>query len=175
MVDVSPERGGTKQQKGSGMGGVGGRRPSGRSVGLILLLAGALSACSPMYRYHGYMPSETELAGVAVGQSTRDDVVALVGAPTATDLIGDDAFYYVRSRFRDYGYRASREVEREVLVISFTASGVVSNVERFGLEDGNVVALSRRVTDDNLRDTTFIRQLLGNVGQFDAGQFLGEG
>jgi outer membrane protein assembly factor BamE (lipoprotein component of BamABCDE complex) len=156
-------------------GGGGGGRPSGRGLGLALLLAGTLAACSPVYRYHGYIPSESELAALVVGQTTREEVIALVGAPTATGVLGENAFYYVRSRFRDYGYRATREVEREVLVISFTPAGLLSNVERFGLEDGNVVALSRRVTDDNLRDTTFIRQLLGNVGQFDAGQLLGEG
>lgn len=128
-----------------------------------------------MLRYHGYIPAESELATLVVGQTTRDEVISLVGAPTATGVINDDAFYYVRSRFRDYGYRASEEIERELVLISFSSSGVLQNIERFGLEDGNVVALSRRVTDDNLRDTTFIRQLLGNVGQFDAGQFLGEG
>lgn len=127
-----------------------------------------------MLRYHGYIPAESELATLVVGQTTRDEVISLVGAPTATGVINDDAFYYVRSRFRDYGYRASEEIERELVLISFSSSGVLQNIERFGLEDGNVVALSRRVTDDNLRDTTFIRQLLGNVGQFDAGQFLGE-
>jgi outer membrane protein assembly factor BamE (lipoprotein component of BamABCDE complex) len=152
-----------------------GWRPCGRGVVLATLLAGALAACSPIYRYHGYLPPESELAAVAVGQTTREEVVALVGAPSATGVIGDEAYYFVRSRFRDYGYRASQEVEREVLVISFTSGGVVANVERFGLEDGNVIILSRRVTDDNLRDTTFIRQLLGNVGQFDAGQLLGDG
>lgn len=151
----------------------GGMRPVSR-VAAILAVVAALGACSPQFRYHGYMPSETELATLQVGQTTRDEVVTLVGAPTATGVIDENAFYYVRSRFRDYGYRASEEVEREVLVVSFTSAGVLANVERFGLEDGNVVALSRRVTDDNLRDTTFIRQLLGNVGQFDAGQFLGE-
>jgi outer membrane protein assembly factor BamE (lipoprotein component of BamABCDE complex) len=157
-----------------GSGGGSGRL-SGRGLVAGLVLGLALAACSPQYRYHGYMPSETELATVIVGQSTREDVVALVGAPTATGVIGADAFYYVQSRFRDYGYRATEEIERELVKISFAPSGVVQNVERFGLEDGNVVALSRRVTDDNLRDTTFIRQLLGNVGQFDAGQFLDEG
>lgn len=156
-----------------GSGG-GSGRPSGRGLVAGLVLGLALAACSPQYRYHGYLPSESELSTVVVGQTTRDDVIALVGAPTATGVIDADAFYYVQSRFRDYGYRATREVERQLLKISFAPSGVVQNVERFGLEDGNVVALSRRVTDDNVRDTTFIRQLLGNVGQFDAGQFIGE-
>jgi outer membrane protein assembly factor BamE (lipoprotein component of BamABCDE complex) len=153
-------------------GGIG--RPSARSLAAIIALTVAMAACSPQYRYHGYLPPESELAAVTVGASTREDVVALVGAPTATGVMQDDAFYYVQSRFRDYGYRATQEVERQLLKISFAPSGVVQNIERFGLEDGNVVALSRRVTDDNLRDTTFIRQLLGNVGQFDAGQFIGE-
>jgi outer membrane protein assembly factor BamE (lipoprotein component of BamABCDE complex) len=162
------------------MGGDGGgRQPGGRGPAflpvLVLGLGLALGGCTAMHRYHGYIPSESELAQIGVGQSTREDVVALVGAPTATALIGTDAFYYVRSRFRDYGYRAAQEIEREVLVISFAPSGVVRNIETFGLQEGRVVALSRRVTDDNLRDTTFIRQLLGNVGRFDAGQILGEG
>jgi outer membrane protein assembly factor BamE (lipoprotein component of BamABCDE complex) len=156
---------------GSG-GGIG--RSSGRSLAAIVTLTVLLAACSPQYRFHGYMPAESELATVTVGQSTREDVVAMVGAPTAMGVIEDDAFYYVQSRFRDYGYRATQEVERQLLKITFAPSGVVQNIERYGLEDGNVVALSRRVTDDNLRDTTFIRQLLGNVGQFDAGQFIGE-
>ncbi|KPQ14077.1 MAG: hypothetical protein HLUCCO18_16175, partial [Rhodobacteraceae bacterium HLUCCO18] len=42
-----------------------------------------------------------------------------------------------------------------------------SNVERFGLEDGNVVALSRRVTDSNVQGIGFLRQLLGNLGRIN--------
>ena len=46
---------------------------------------------------------------------------------------------------------------REIVAITFDDSGVVRNIERFGLEDGNVVALSRRVTDSNV-------QGVGSVG-----------
>ncbi|MEJ6746410.1 MAG: lipo-like protein, partial [Yoonia sp.] len=35
--------------------------------------------------------------------------------------------------------------------------------------------LSRRVTDNGVRDSTFIRQLLGSIGRVNAGDFLGEG
>ncbi|MEM7295897.1 MAG: outer membrane protein assembly factor BamE, partial [Pseudomonadota bacterium] len=65
-------------------------------------------------------------------------------------------------------------VEREVVVVSFGADDVVTNVERYGLEDGRVIALSRRVTDGPEQDSTFLRQLLGSIGRFDPTQLLGD-
>jgi hypothetical protein len=32
--------------------------------------------------------------------------------------------------------------------------------------------ISRRVTDSNIKGVGFLRQLLGNIGNFNAGQFL---
>ena len=49
---------------------------------------------------------------------------------------------------------------------------MVSNVETFGLERGRVVSLSRRVTDGSVTDISFIGQLLGNLGNFQAGDFV---
>ncbi len=152
------------------------RSRAGKGVsGLVLVLSLAvLSSCTAQYRNHGYVPSESELATVVVGQASRETVIELIGAPTVSGVVNDTGFYYVQSRFRDFAYRAPQEIDRQVLVVSFDANGTVSNIERFGLEQGNVVTLSTRVTNDNVRDTTFIRQLLGNVGNFDAGAILGE-
>ncbi|MGR3721070.1 MAG: outer membrane protein assembly factor BamE, partial [Paracoccus sp. (in: a-proteobacteria)] len=65
-----------------------------------------------------------------------------------------------------------QEVDREVVAISFAPSGVVSNIERFGQERGRVVVLSRRVTEGSVTEVSFIRQLLGNLGNFQAGDFI---
>ena len=132
-----------------------------------------LAACTPQYRNHGYLPTETELALIIVGTDTRDTVMAAVGAPTVNGVLNDSGFYYIESRFRHLGPFAPQEIERQVLAISFSAAGVVTNIERFGLQDGRVITLSRRVTDDNVRDTTFIRQLLGNLGNFDPTGLVG--
>lgn len=146
--------------------------------GLAWGLVGALGAvlgvagCVPQYRNHGYVPSETDLSALVVGQDTRETVVAAIGRPATAGVLNDDGFYYVSSRFRHVGPLEPQEMERQVLAVTFDAAGVLRNIERFGLEAGRVVTLSRRVTDDNLRDTTFIRQLLGNVGRFDAGRLL---
>ena len=59
--------------------------------------------------------------------------------------------------------------------MSFAENGQVTNIERFGLEDGRVVALNRRVTDSNTQGVGFLRQLFSNVGNLNPGSFLDEG
>lgn len=140
---------------------------------VAILGIAALSACTPQYRNHGFLPTETDLAMINVGVDTRDTVVAAIGAPTVSGVLNDSGFYYVESKFRHLGPFAPQEIERQVLAVSFNAAGVLTNIERFGLSDGRVITLSRRVTDDNVRDTTFIRQLLGNIGNFDPTALIG--
>jgi hypothetical protein len=49
---------------------------------------------------------------------------------------------------------------------------VVQNIERFGLEDGQVVPLARRITRSGDGDISFIRKLFGNIGALNAADFL---
>jgi outer membrane protein assembly factor BamE (lipoprotein component of BamABCDE complex) len=149
-------------------------RPFRHPAILAMLLAATLASCTRSYRNHGYAPSESELAQLELGVDTQESVVAKVGRPNLGGVVREDAFFYVQSRFSMYGFRGPQEISREVLVLSFGADGTLRNVERFGLEDGRVVALSRRTTEGVFEDNTFIRQILGNVGQVDAGALLGE-
>lgn len=152
-------------------------RTAGRMVRATLMGSALFLAvgCTTLHRNHGYAPSDEQLAEVLVGVDTRGTVSEVVGPPTASGVSNGGDFFYVQSRFRLYGPLEPKEVEREVVAIRFDAEGVVSNVERFGLENGRVVALSRRVTEDNIQDVTFLGQLFGTIGQINAGDFLGEG
>lgn len=141
-------------------------------AGLALL---ALGACAEIVRNHGYAPADEDLATVVVGKDTRETVAAKVGRPSAGGLMEDSGWYYVQSRWSHRGARAPQELDRQVLAISFDTRGRVSNVERFGLADGQVVALSRRVTDTNIRGVGLVRQLMGNLGRFNPGQFIRQG
>lgn len=78
----------------------------------------------------------------------------------------------MQSKFRAYGWRERQEIDREVVSISFEPDGTVANIERFGLDDGRVIAISRRVTDSDIRGVTFLRQLFGSIGNFTAEQLL---
>ena len=139
---------------------------------IILVASLALAGCSPTYRNHGYIPSDEDLQELAIGIDTRASVEDLVGPPSSGGLLEGGDYYYVRSRTKTFGIRAAKETERQVLVVSFDSAGVLQNVEQFGLEAGRVVRLSRRVTSSAVGNVSLIRQLLGNIGQFDAADAL---
>jgi len=145
-----------------------------KTTGLVLALSLTLSACSANYRNHGYVPTEEEVSTVEVGRDTRETVAEKVGRPGADGVIRDNAWYYVQSRVEEFLYRRPSVIERQVLAISFTQAGRVENIERFGLEDGKVIALNRRVTDSNIAGISLLRQLMGNIGRFDAGTLLND-
>ncbi|UOA31799.1 hypothetical protein DSM110093_01573 [Sulfitobacter sp. DSM 110093] len=136
-------------------------------MGLALLL----TACTPQYENHGYVPPQDQLEQIVVGSDTKETVAQKIGVPTASGVLSDDSYYYVKMRQRALGFMAPKEIDREVVTVSFNEAGVVANVERFGLERGQVVPLSRRVTTSPVADNTFLRQLLGNLGRFSPTAF----
>ncbi|MCP5037544.1 MAG: outer membrane protein assembly factor BamE [Rhodobacteraceae bacterium] len=138
----------------------------------VALLALVVASCTATFRNHGYMPSDEELDLILVGVDTRESLEGSIGAPGTSGLLTGTAWYFVQSRFRHFAYNAPEEIERQVLAISFNDRGVVENVEQFGLEDGRVIVLSRRVTESNIKGITFIKQLFGSFGQVDVSNLL---
>lgn len=128
-----------------------------------------LAACSPQFQNHGYIPPQEELDLIQVGSDTRETVAQKVGVPTSSGVLNSSGYYYVKMQHRSIGPLAPKEIDRQVVAISFADNGVVSNVERFGLERGQVVPLSRRVTSSSVGEQSFLRQLLGNLGRFSPG------
>jgi outer membrane protein assembly factor BamE (lipoprotein component of BamABCDE complex) len=128
-----------------------------------LLVAG----CATDVRRHGYAPSPEQLSEITVGVDTRATVADAIGTPGASGVLDERGYYYVSQAVTQYGIREPEVIAREVVAISFDEAGVVRNIERFGLEEGNMVALSRRTTEDNTRGVGFLRQLLGNIGRIN--------
>jgi outer membrane protein assembly factor BamE (lipoprotein component of BamABCDE complex) len=136
------------------------------AIGAVSL---TLGACTSTFQNHGYIPPQEELDTLLVGIDTRSSVEESVGPPSSGGVLSDGGYYYVRSRVRTFGPTKPKEIDRQVLAISFDSAGVISNIERFGLEKGNAVPLTRRVTDTAVSNKTFLRQLLGNIGRVGAG------
>jgi outer membrane protein assembly factor BamE (lipoprotein component of BamABCDE complex) len=133
-----------------------------------LALAFSLAACAATFDNHGYVPPPEDLAEVGIGDS-REDVAAAIGTPGVAGVMRDEAWFYTAYRVRNYAYQAPQVIERQILAISFDGAGRVANIEEFGLEDGQIVQLSRRVTTSSIREVSFLSQILANFGRISVG------
>lgn len=142
---------------------------------LVAGLVAGLAACSATFRNHGYVPDDADLQRLVVGTSTRETVESAIGRPSTNGVERGDAWYYVQSQVRNYAWRAPQTLERQLVAVSFAENGTVANVERFGLERGRVVPLSRRVTTTSIREFGLIQQIIRNFGRIDIAQGLADG
>lgn len=143
----------------------------GRALLAVVMVAG-LAACSSVYRNHGYVPPEEDLAQLEVGTDTRETAAQKVGRPSASGLLNDTGWFYVQSRWEQRGIRPAQEIDRQVVALTFSESGTLQNVERFGLERGQIVPLSRRVTETNVEGMGVLRRLFSNFGRLGAAQLI---
>ncbi len=152
---------------------------AGRTIkarGLVAAAATAfllLAGCTERIAHHGYTPRAEEISAVELGRDNRAAVIEKLGPPTMGGVLEGDGMYYISYSIRHYAALAPKEIDRTVVAVTFDGRGIARNIETFGLERGNVVSLSRRVTDENLRDTTLLRQILSSIGRFNAASVFG--
>ena len=144
-----------------------------KRVSLALAILSLAAGCARLGESHGYIPEQTALDDIVIGQDTKATAGLILGRPSTGGIVDDRGWYYVRSDYERFLWRAPVETNRQVVAVSFDDVGVIQNVEQFGLEAGQVVVLSRRVTTSNTQGVSFLRQLFSNLGNFDAGQLFG--
>ncbi|WP_323770282.1 outer membrane protein assembly factor BamE [Antarctobacter sp.] len=141
-------------------------------VAAVMLVA--LSACAAQYRTHGYLPSEEDLQQIVPGIDTKASVEDLIGVPNAAGVLSGSGYYYIETEVRHFAYQKPKVIERTIVAITFDEADVVKNIATYGLEDGRVVTINRRVTQTSDGDISFIRKLFGNVGGISAAGLFGE-
>jgi len=132
----------------------------------VLLLALLAAGCSKMEEVRGYLPDDQLVGEVKPGLTSRADVASKLGSPTTATSIREETWYYISQRTERFAFMAEETIDRQVLAISFGRDGVVTDVRRFTLEDGQEVAFNERVTPTRGREMTVLEQFFGNIGRF---------
>ncbi|MEO1291906.1 MAG: outer membrane protein assembly factor BamE [Pseudomonadota bacterium] len=136
-------------------------------VGACLALGLAMAACSPITHTHGYSPRADELESVTVGVDDRASVQQKLGQPSTIGSFDDSDWYYISIRTETLAFYQPEVVDQRVVTVSFDPNGRVSAVDRYGIEDGQVVNLVRRTTPTSGRKLTILQQIFANLGRFE--------
>lgn len=133
----------------------------------VLIAASAFTAaCAPVQSYSGFRPdrNDTEIPDPQPGVDTRDTVMQRFGSPSSTAIFDQTTWYYVSAVQERVAFYTPRTTRRRVMVVRFDGD-TVTDVEKFGLERGRIVAYDDHETPTRGRELSVIEQLLGNVGQ----------
>ncbi|MBU6407658.1 MAG: outer membrane protein assembly factor BamE [Alphaproteobacteria bacterium] len=131
----------------------------------MALATGAGAACTPVQRQHGFVADNPATMQVQVGIDTQDTIRARLGTPSTETVFGDATWYYVTSVQESFAFLQPETIERNVLAIGFDPQGVVSRVDRFGLERGQIVNFADAETPTRGRELGILEQILGTIGR----------
>lgn len=138
----------------------------GAAAALATMLAAA--GCSPVTQTHGFVPRAAELDAIEAGVDTRATVLRKVGRPTLTSTFDTDEWFYISTKTETFAFYEPEVVEQTIITIAFDDQGAVTEINRYGVDDGRVIDLVTRETPTSGRKLTILQQAFGNIGRFNA-------
>ncbi len=155
--------------------------PRGRALGRALAAASMLATvagCSwfetpPQAR--GNRVQADSLKELTPGVSTRADVTALLGSPTAKATFDDNQWIYIGSLTRPEVGRTQGVISQDVVLVTFNGQGGLEGMTRLAQTAALPVSGGARATPSPGSEASVLQQLLGNVGRFNPGGLGGVG
>ncbi|MEZ5648243.1 MAG: outer membrane protein assembly factor BamE [Alphaproteobacteria bacterium] len=134
---------------------------------LSIVLCAFMIGCAQSTVTQGNMLDEARISKVAVGESTKEDVAAILGSPSAVGTFDDAHWYYIGRQSQKTAFFDPELKDQQIIMISFNDDGVVTEVKKTGLEEVRDISPVARSTPTSGQEVTVMKQLLGNVGRFN--------
>jgi outer membrane protein assembly factor BamE (lipoprotein component of BamABCDE complex) len=132
----------------------------------------SVTACGwllPPPQTRGNKVGEEELKELVPGTSTKSDVTALIGSPTQRATFDENTWLYITEVTRPRVGRTLGLLDQDVVVLTFDDRDVLSGVKTVTSADAIPVTVIARTTPSPGTEASFLQQLLGNIGKFNAG------
>lgn len=135
---------------------------------LACLLLGGCGFFAAKEQLRGNRVDADQLKELVPGTSTRADVTALIGSPTAKATFDDNTWLYISEVTRPRIARVQGVLSQGVVVLSFNEQGVLQDVKTLNQDDSVPVTVVARSTPSPGTEASFLQQLFGNIGRFNA-------
>ena len=144
----------------------------GRLTSLTLCLASVtvvamMTACTANVSTHGHTLSESDLAQIKPGVTSREEVARLIGSPSTVGTFDKERWFYISQRNEVMSFYKADITQQDVVSIDFDASGIVSDVRMHGLEMAQAIEPDPNKTRTLGNELGAIQQILGNIGRFN--------
>lgn len=124
------------------------------------------ASCSPIVNLRGHSDELADYSQIIPGQSSKEDVQAILGTPSAKSNFGDDTWYYIMEKRETYGMFAPEVTEQNVTAVRFDSAGLVQELTKTDKEESKRVEYVEKTTPTEGRKMGIMEQLMGNFGKF---------
>jgi outer membrane protein assembly factor BamE (lipoprotein component of BamABCDE complex) len=131
-----------------------------------------LSSCGwlmPTPQLRGNKVDPESMKELNPGTSTKADVSAIIGSPTARDSFDDNTWLYITEVTQQRIGRTLGELDQKVVVLNFDEKGVLKSIGNVDQDAALPVTMIARTTASPGTEASFMQQLLGNIGRFNPG------
>lgn len=141
------------------------------SVLALILLVGCQMPDAISYppQVRGNKVEDDDLAQLVPGTSTRQDVQALLGSPTAKAAFDDNTWIYISEITRPVIGGHQGIEDQRVVEATFNDKGVLTGLQKRSQADALPVDVVSAKTPSPGTEASLLQQLLGNIGRFNAG------
>ncbi len=140
------------------------RRPL--TVALLAASLLTLGACDSIIDQRGFAPTPGTIEKLEVGSQSREDVVRLIGTPSAVATFNPNTWFYVSQRQETFAFFKPTVTEQKVMQVTFSESGRIAQIKNYDLKDAQDIAMTSRITPSAGKELTVLEQIMGNIGKF---------
>ena len=133
-----------------------------------IAICAVLASCSPIVDLRGHSEEQADYSQIIPGQSSQDDVQAILGTPSAKSNFGDDTWYYITEKRETAGMLAPEITDQSVTAVRFDEAGLVAELSNTKKDKGKLVEYVEKTTPTEGRKMGIMEQLMGNFGKFSA-------
>ncbi|WP_165769353.1 outer membrane protein assembly factor BamE [Arboricoccus pini] len=149
-------------------------RPSGKalcfkplSLASSLAAIALLAACSPTIDSRGYQFDQGRIDQITPGVTSREEVARILGTPSTTATFNDSNWYYISQRYERRSFFQDNLVKQDVVDVVFNDNGIVSSVNKSGLDNATAVKPMAQTTPTGGAEMSAVAQFISNIGRFN--------
>ena len=142
------------------------RRSAPFCLALLAAPALVLGGCDNIVDYRGFAPTPGSTEKLEIGSQSREDVVRLVGSPSAVATFNPNTWYFITQRQETWAFLKPTITQQTVMQVTFSDAGRISEIKHYDLKDAREIEMVARVTPTAGKELTVLEQILGNIGKF---------
>ncbi|NQW52099.1 MAG: outer membrane protein assembly factor BamE [Rhodospirillales bacterium] len=136
-------------------------------VGVLAISAAiTLGGCENTVVLRGFAATPGSVEKLEAGAQSREDVVRLIGSPSAVATFNPNIWYYISQTQEYWAYTKPEITSQKVMQVTFNETGRIDAIKSFDLKDAQDIRMVSRITPTSGKELTILEQVLGNVGRF---------